>query len=67
MNETLLERYHRDPLATREALEAAARLERARYIGRFLKQSAEALFGPGHSRNSRTKPLVSGPEPDCCP
>lgn len=65
MKETLLERYHRDP-ALREQLEAAARRERAFAIQRFLKQSAEALFGARRSPDAGEKKLPSGPQAACC-
>ena len=65
MNETLLERYQRDP-ELREQLEEAARRERALTISRFLAESAEALFGTRRSPDSGKKELPSGPEAACC-
>jgi len=54
MDETLLERYRRDPFAVTRAIELAARRERARVIKEFLVRAAEALFGQRpKSRDSR--------------
>lgn len=60
MDETLLERYRRDPFAVTRAIELAARRERARQIKEFLVRAAEALFGRRRSRPAgQTGPLPS--------
>ena len=50
MNDSLLERYRRDPITVRLEIEAAARRERALFLAQLLKRAMKALFGTGRSR-----------------
>ena len=55
MDETLLQRYRRDPFAVIQAIELAARRERARVITQFLAKAATALFGTRRGRSAAEK------------
>ena len=56
-SETLQERYRRDPFAVIQAIELAARRERARVITQFLAKAATALFGTRRDRSAvQTRP-----------